>query len=277
MPHARAIDHIVVATRDLDGLAARYEALGFTLTPRASHEDRMGTANRLAQFEGRNFIELLEVDRPDTQAAHDMNANPPVYAFGWAARRFLDHREGMSALVATSGDARDDIVDWKAAGLTTYAPFDFGRKATLPDGTETEVGFSLAFASTPRAPDLTFFACQNRFPENFWKPAFQSHANGARAIATIHMVAERPAGLSGFLTGYLGGAAREEDDVLVVTGANGCEVQVRTPAGTSEIDPTAPVDLTHGALFAGIDLAGKSEGLTPASEAGGLFIRWIKN
>ena len=61
MTTGRAIDHIGIASRSLDGLAARYEALGFTLTPRARHQDHMGTSNRLVQFRGRNFIELLEV------------------------------------------------------------------------------------------------------------------------------------------------------------------------------------------------------------------------
>ncbi len=58
MTTGRAIDHVVLASRNLDGLAARYEELGFTLTPRAYHEDRMGTSNRLAQFQGRNFISI---------------------------------------------------------------------------------------------------------------------------------------------------------------------------------------------------------------------------
>lgn len=78
----RAIDHIVLAVRDLDRTAAIYQRLGFTLTPRASHETRMGAANRLAQFEERNFIELLEVDRPAGIMPHQPAGTPPVYSFG---------------------------------------------------------------------------------------------------------------------------------------------------------------------------------------------------
>jgi catechol 2,3-dioxygenase-like lactoylglutathione lyase family enzyme len=62
MASGRAIDHVVLAVRNLDRAAQTYQKLGFTLTPRAMHEDRMGTSNRLAQFGGMNFIELLEVD-----------------------------------------------------------------------------------------------------------------------------------------------------------------------------------------------------------------------
>ena len=66
MASGRAIDHVVLTVRDLDAAAITYQRLGFTLTPRAAHDDQMGTSNRLAQFRGRNFIELLEVDRPET-------------------------------------------------------------------------------------------------------------------------------------------------------------------------------------------------------------------
>ena len=51
-----------------DRAGAVYQKLGFSLTPRAAHEDRMDTSNRLAQFGARNFIELLEVDLPEKLA-----------------------------------------------------------------------------------------------------------------------------------------------------------------------------------------------------------------
>ena len=79
MASGRAIDHVVLAVRDLDRAAMTYQELGFTLTPRAAHEDRMGTSNRLVQFGGKNFIELLEVDRPDQLARHDFTASPRFF------------------------------------------------------------------------------------------------------------------------------------------------------------------------------------------------------
>src|SRR5262252_5240491 len=119
----RAIDHVVLAVRDLAATAARYESLGFTLTPRAAHEDLMGTSNRLAQFTAKNFIELLEVDRPDILARHDFSASPPFFSFVDHNRRAVAEREGLSMLVFAGDDARGDIVKFKAAYLPTYAPF----------------------------------------------------------------------------------------------------------------------------------------------------------
>src|SRR5258708_39106540 len=109
MATGRAIDHVVLAVRDLDRAAARYEQLGFTLTPRASHDDRMGTSNRLAQFRGKSFIELLEVDRPDRLAAHDFSRGPPFFSFGDHNRLALGDPEGRSILAFATHDARADI------------------------------------------------------------------------------------------------------------------------------------------------------------------------
>ena len=134
----QAIDHIVIAVRDLDRIAARYEALGFTLTPRAQHA--WGTANRLVQFRGRNFIELLEIDRPELIPDPD----PPQFGFGAFNRDFLARREGFSMLVLQGTDSRADVARFEAAGLDSYAPFDFERQATLPDGAVVRVAFSIA-------------------------------------------------------------------------------------------------------------------------------------
>src|SRR5215207_11477310 len=146
MASGRAIDHVVLTVRDLDAAAITYQRLGFTLTPRAAHDDQMGTSNRLAQFRGRNFIELLEVDRPETLARHEFAASPPFFSFGDHNRSAVREREGLSMLVFASDDARADISSFAAAGLPTFAPFDFERQAQLPDGRKVTVGFSLGFA-----------------------------------------------------------------------------------------------------------------------------------
>lgn len=276
MAEGRAIDHIVVAVEDLDAAARRYEALGFTLTPRASHPDHMGTANRLAQFKGRNFIELLEVDRPDGVAPHDFTAVPPRFTFGAHNKAFLQRRHGMSMLVFAGNDSRADLRAFQDAGIQTYAPFDFERRATLPDGEKVTVGFSLVFATSPAMPEIAFFTCHNRFPQYFWKPDYQVHANGAQAIAAAYLVAARPQEHRVFMEKLLGAPAADVDGGLALAGPHGQEVLVLEPARIAEIDATVPLDCGDGALFAGIALAadGIEPHVTPASDACGLFIAW---
>ena len=57
----------------------------------------------------------------------------------------------------------------------------FEREGRRPDGAAVKVAFSLAFADDKSAPDIHFAACQQHYPENFWNPAFQRHANSAPA------------------------------------------------------------------------------------------------
>src|SRR5262245_4007281 len=211
MNWARSIDHIVVAVDDLDRAAACYEGLGFTLTPRAAHPDNMGTANRLAQFRDGNFIELLAVDRPDRLEGHDFAATPRRFSFGAHNKDFLRVRNGMSMLALASPDSRADLAQFDAAGIDTYAPFDFERRAVLPDGTRATVAFRLGFATSPLMRGMAFFVCENRCPQYFWKPEFQAHENGAQSLDAVYIEANEPEAHVSFLTRLTGGTARPVD------------------------------------------------------------------
>lgn len=271
MSAGRAIDHVVIAGRDLDALATRYEALGFTLTPQAWHEDRMGTTNRLAQFAGRNFIELVEVDRPGTVE----DPGPGGFAFGAFLKSWTARREGLAMIVFRSDDARADIARWRAAGLATYPPFDFRRQARLPDGSEVTVEFSLGFVTSPEMPELGFFVCQNRAEEHFWKPAYQAHENGAEEIAAITLVARDPARHGVFLGAMFGGeVVRRPDAVSIACGPQRIEI-VRPDAL-----PGWQGDPGEGVLGAGLTIrtsgqaAARADGPTPPEKAGNVALAW---
>jgi catechol 2,3-dioxygenase-like lactoylglutathione lyase family enzyme len=276
MSSGRAIDHIVLAVRDLDAAAKTYEGLGFTLTPRAAHEDRMGTSNRLAQFAGRNFIELLEVDRPGKLAPHDFSRTPPCFSFGAHNRDRVAEREGASMLVFAGDDARADIAAFEAAGVPTYAPFDFERRARLPDGREVTVSFSLAFATSPEMPKIVFFVCQNRAQEHFWKPAFQAHSNGALGIAAVTLASPAPARDGGFIGKLFGGAVSPVAGGMRVSCGHGQEVRVLEPEAIAQRDPSFAHDPDLGPVIAGIALrTTKDRATIPAAAACGVFIEWI--
>lgn len=219
----RGIDHLVLAVRDLDAARQAYRRFGFTTTPRALHP--WGTANSLIQMQG-NFLELLEITEPDKipepKAGH--------FSFGDFIGEFLARREGFAMLVFESADARADREDFLAQGLATYAPFDFERQATLPDGTQATVGFSLAYVTDPRMPEAGFFVCQQHAPEFFWKPEFQRHANGARRVGEVIMVAAEPAALAEHFEKLQGpGSVLVGDNALIVNTARG-RVSVISPA-----------------------------------------------
>lgn len=230
----RGIDHLVLCVRDLDAARGIYTRLGFTLTPRAAHP--FGTGNSLAQLQG-NFLELLAVVDPTKIA-------PPragEFSFGAYNLDFLRRREGCSMLVFESGDARADRDAFAAAGLATHAPFDFARKAKLPDGSEVTVAFSLAFVTDARLPEAVFFACQQHAPQYFWKPEYQLHANGAVTLVEAVMVADDPKELAGLFAGLQGPqAVRTADGALHVTTARG-RVTVLPPDAAAARCPDLPL------------------------------------
>ncbi|MBS7703483.1 VOC family protein [Chelatococcus asaccharovorans] len=193
----RGIDHLVVTVRDLDAAGAFYESLGFTVGARNRHP--WGTANRIVQFDG-SFIELITVGEGAAIAPHGER----TFSFGAFVRDSLARGEGLTMLVLESRDAPGDALDFAASGIGDFETFFFERHARRPDGAETTVAFTLAFARDDRAPQCGFFVCQQHFPENFWNPAFQRHANGARGVAAAVMTADNPTDHHIFLSAFTG-------------------------------------------------------------------------
>jgi len=162
----------------------------------------------------------------------------------------------MSMLVFQSDDARRDQREFADKGLASYAPFDFSRQARLPDGGEVTVGFSLAFVTDPRMPEAAFFVCQQHAPEHFWKPEYQRHPNGARAVTEVVMAADEPTSYAALFEGLQGpGTVSAADGALSVETALGRVTlldRARFAARFADMtDPEAP-DTPH---FAGYQVA----------------------
>jgi len=217
MPHG--LDHIVHAVRDLDAAAEFYRRAGFTVGARNRHA--WGTHNRVVQLKN-CFIELLEVAEPDKVVPHGARS----FSFGAYHRDFLASREGFSMLILNSSNAVEDARCYDAAGIGGFAVFDFAREGKKPDGTPVKLAFSLAFAQDAASPNVRFAVCQHYFPENFWDPAYQTHANGARGVPGVALVAENPTDHHIFLKAFTG-----EQDLH----SSSIGVKARTENGDIEI------------------------------------------
>ncbi|AXK79867.1 VOC family protein [Pseudolabrys taiwanensis] len=177
----RGLDHIVHAVRDLDAAAALYRSLGFTVGARNKHP--WGTHNHIVQTPG-FFIELVTFAEPDKLGDDGFSK-----LFAAHNRDFIARGDGLSLLILESADAAADEAAFRKAGIAGSPAMRFEREGKRPDGTTVKVGFSLAFADDQAAPDIHFATCQQHFPENFWNPAFQQHANGVKAVAGVVAVA----------------------------------------------------------------------------------------
>jgi catechol 2,3-dioxygenase-like lactoylglutathione lyase family enzyme len=227
VPSTRRLDHLVLPARDLEAQAAFYRRLGFQVGARNVHP--WGTENRLIQFDG-CFLELITMGETSAPPPHA----PRFFSFGAHVGDWLRREgDGMSMLVGSTGDAAADARWFRQAGIGDSEPFHFGRKGKRPDGSETEVAFTLAFATASSMPDLSFFLCQNHFPENFWNPVFQEHENAVTGVGRVVVVRDDPLETAAFLKIWLGGSpAFDHRGVTMPTQAGA--LSVWTPAAAQE-------------------------------------------
>jgi catechol 2,3-dioxygenase-like lactoylglutathione lyase family enzyme len=242
----RGLDHIVHAVRDLDAGAALYRSLGFTVGSRNRHP--WGTHNYLVQLPG-FFIELLTLAEPDKLGDDGFSK-----LFGAYTGDFLKRAEGLSLLILESHDAIADEAAFRAAGIAASETMRFEREGKRPDGTAVKVAFSLAFAEDKRAPDIHFATCQQHYPENFWNPAFQQHANGASGVAGVVAVAGAPERHRAFMQAFAGAEATTSGDGFRLATPRGA-IEVVTPnTFVARYGVTAP-DAADGMRLAAIRFA----------------------
>jgi Glyoxalase-like domain len=260
---SRAFDHFVLATADLDALAQRFQALGFSVGGENIHP--FGTRNRIIQLADQSFLELIGL--------HDVSLikGGSGFAFAPFVRDAIAHRPGMAMLVLRSEDAKADSARFKALGMGDIAPFHFGRKGTKPDGTPTEVAFTLAFAVDKAMPEIGFFTCQHHFPQNFWASAAQKHANTAQGVARVTIVAENPSDHHIFLGNFIGEREMRSTSFGVEIVAGKSLVEIISPEGFAfRYGCAAPKAGTP--IFAGLEIAVANPGALKGGQphAGGI-------
>ncbi len=178
LKHILGADHVVIAVRDLDAAAAQWRGLGFTLSPRGTHSPLLGTGNYTIMFE-EDYLELLGVL---TETEH----NKPT-------RDFLARHEGLERTAFTTDDAAAGVAELVTRGLGAVGPIDFGRPVELPDGRKGEARFRVFLWPLSETPGgMRIFACQHLTRDTVWIPELQRHANGARRIARIELLAAVP-------------------------------------------------------------------------------------
>jgi len=252
---ARGLDHIVHAVRDLDRAADLYRRLGFTVGARNRHS--WGTHNHIVQFPG-VFIELLTVAEPDKLGNDGFST-----LFGAYNRDFLTRNEGLSLLILESKDAAADQNDFRAAHILAAPVMRFEREGKRPDGTTVKVAFSLAFAEDKASPDIHFAVCQQHYPENFWNPSFQTHANGATAIAGVVAVADQPEKHRQFFAAFAGAPASPAEGGFTLKTPRGA-IDVLTPAAFTQRYGVLAPDVSRGARLAAFRIQAKDAGLLDA-------------
>jgi hypothetical protein len=251
----RGLDHLVLAVADLDVAGEHYRRMGFEVGPLNLHP--WGTRNRLVQFPGA-FLELIA-------SGDGASPVPPPGSFSFAffVRDFIArHGEGLAMLVLESRDAEADRLAFDAAGIGGFAPFFFERRGKRPDGSDTRVAFTMAFAAAPEITQAGFFACQHHEPQNFWAAPLQRHENGAEGIKGVTLLAERPARHIPFFEAFSGAAVvcAGERNVAIMTPRGAIEIM--TPACFRDVLGIEPgIALDEGPRLAAFKVRAPAEGV----------------
>jgi glyoxalase-like protein len=236
------IDHAVVMVRDLDAAAANWKRLGFTLSPRGTHSAHMGTGNYTMMLDP-DYMELLGVLTPTEH-------NAP-------ARAMLEKHEGIERVAFTAIDAAAGADEIRARGLLPIGPTDFERPVTMPDGSLSAAKFRTFLWPTVEAPaGMRIFACQHKTRETVWIPDLMKHANGAKRLRQVLLVAPEPADEAEHLARLIDRGTRQEADGAIAV-----------PSGEGRADFVFMTREQLGKRYPGVPLAG-----LPERAAAGLVI-----
>src|SRR5882757_6661253 len=194
--------------KDLDQAAANYKRLGFTVSPRGTHSAHMGSGNYTIMFDP-DYMELLGVLTPTEH-------NAP-------ARAYLDTRgEGIERIAFTAVDSAEGAEEIRARGYPPVGPTDFERPVTMPNGAISAAKFRTFQWPVAEAPGgVRIFACQHKTRETVWIPELMKHANGARRLKQVLMVAPEPAKEAAHLSKMIDRETRNEADGAVAVRSGG--------------------------------------------------------
>lgn len=181
------LDHVGIATRDLDKGAAALKRLGFQLTPRSHHSgsvtpggpvEKWGSANECAMLR-HGYIEMLGLTDP---ALHS------------SAKALLAKYEGTHIVAFGCGDAAATHLQFEARGAKVNQPIKLERKVPFgPDGSEERmVRFLNMYADTKVYPEARFIVIEHVTPDVLWQEHFLDHPNGAVALTETYVCSATP-------------------------------------------------------------------------------------
>jgi len=182
-----------------------------------------------------DYIELLGVLAPT-----ELNA---------PARAFLDQREGIERVAFTALDSAAGAEEIRARGFAPIGPTDFERPVRMPNGTLSAAKFRTFQWPVAEAPGgMRIFACQHRTRETVWMTELMRHANGAKRLVEVLLVAPEPAEQAAHLGRLIDRKTRTEADGAIAV-----------PSGADRADFVFLTRDQLGRRYPGVPLAGLPE------------------
>ena len=216
-----SLDHLGTIVRDLAAGAARWEKLGFQLSPLSRQRGKMpgrdedgpwATANRCAIL-AQGYLELIGIV--------DATAFNP-----WT--KFLDRFEGLHLLAFRVPNADSAYAELAKRTDTLNAPVQRERKLDV-NGAEETMRFRNIFSRDESYPEGRYILLEHQTPDFLWQPRYQSHPNGALALEAALVCADDVAAEASRLERLLGvPAAQGADGVLRLRPPQGGSIEVHS-------------------------------------------------
>ena len=177
------INHVGIVVRNLGSTAARYEEMGFQLTPYSPHSgawkpgapvQSFGSGNRCVMF-ANNYLEILGTEDPN---------KPTERLAGYLAR----HQGAHIICFNTETTPRlDDRL--RASNVSTSGVIALQRDIDTPDGVRT-AKFERVQFSPDNSPEGYIQAARHLTPEYIYQPQYIKHPNGCTMLAEAFVVAD---------------------------------------------------------------------------------------
>ncbi len=233
MAELERLDHTVINVGfEMDRAEALFGNLGFSLTERGYHT--LGSINHLMMF-GTDYMELIGLP-PETKDPRPDIAEAPA---------------GINGLVFKTADVDATFAHLEALGMAGDPPKAFSRPVKLPDG-ERDASFRTVHLRSDVFPGGRVYFCEHGTPDLVWRPEWQDHANGARAMPEFVVASEACEREAGNFARLLRSDVVGDAQAASVAYADGC-VTILSPAayGDRYGELASPMD-GRGSIFGAI-------------------------
>jgi len=202
------LDHVGIAVADLDIAKAKFQRLGFQLTPRGYHtlpppapgaeRPRVGTGNHCAMLR-RGYLELIGVIDPAYQGR--LNADITRY-------------EGLHVIAFGTKDAIGAATALRRGGVKVTGPRTLERP--IDEGGETQVArFEIVDFPEESLSEGHFFAIRHLTPGLLWKKSLLDHPNSVISLETLTIAVANPADFARRIGGILSVAPVARDGFML--------------------------------------------------------------
>ena len=177
------LDHLGLATRDLDRARDVYRRLGFTLTRKSTHQGPVPPRGETGPWGSGNYCMMLERGYFELIGVTDASLPHPMVA----AR--LGKYAGLHivALGCRDGDAAAAALAGRMDGVAE--PYDLVRDVPYGDGAR-EGRFRIYQIDEAALPEGDFFLIEHKSRDVLWQPALMDHPNGVTGLAGVTILAD---------------------------------------------------------------------------------------